>query len=111
RVQRTEDQVSRQRRLDGELRRLVIEDLADEDDVGRLPQHGPDDAGEIQTDLVLHFHLVDARQVVLDGVFRRDDLPIRTVQFVQGAVQGRRLAGAGRAGDQEDAVGPLDDLL
>jgi hypothetical protein len=36
---------------------------------------------------------------------------LRAVQLVQRAVQRRRLARAGRAGHEEDAVGPLDDLL
>ena len=61
RVQRTENQVSSQRGLDGDLGRLLVADFADQDDVGGLPQHGPDDAGEVEADLVLHLDLVDAR--------------------------------------------------
>jgi len=72
-----------QRRLDGDLGRLVVADLADEDDVGRLPQHGADDAGEVQADLVLHLHLVDPGQVILDGVLGRDDLAVGPVQLVE----------------------------
>ena len=109
RVQCAENQVSRQRRLDGDLGRLLVADFADEDDVRGLPQHGADDAGEVQADLVLHLDLVDAGQVVLDRILGRDDLPVRPVQLVQGGVERGRLAGAGRPGDQEDAVGPLDD--
>ena len=51
-------------------------------------------------------HLVDAGQVVLDRILGRDDLAIRSVQLVQGGVERGGLAGAGRPGDQEDAVGP-----
>ena len=75
----------------------MVADFADEDDVRGLPQHGPDDAGEVEADVVLHLDLVDAGQVVLDRVLGRDDLPIRPVQLVQGGVQRGGLAGAGRA--------------
>src|SRR5262249_10219735 len=97
--------------LDSDFRRLFISDLADEDDVRSLPQHRPDDAGEVQADLVFHLHLVDTGQVILDRILRGDDLSIRPVQFVEGAVEGRGLAGARRARDQEDAVRSFDDLL
>ena len=110
-MQCTENKVSSQRSLDGDLGRFVVADFADEDDVGGLPQHGPDDAREVEADVVLDLHLVDAGQVVLDRVLGGDDLPVRPVQLVQGGVQRGRLAGAGRTGDEEDAVGPLDDLL
>ncbi len=111
RVQCAENQVSCQRRLHGDLGRLLIADFADQDDVGGLPQHGPDDAGEVEADLVLHLDLVDAGQVILDRVLGGDDLSIRPVQFVQGGVEGGGLARAGRPRDQEDAVGAFDDLL
>ena len=61
--------------------------------------------------LCLTSHLVDAGQVVLDRVLGGDDLAVGPVQLVEGGVEGGGLARAGRAGHQEDAVGPLDDLL
>ena len=48
-----------------------------------LPQHGPDDAGEIEPDPVLDLHLVDPGQVVFHRVFGSDDLAVGPVQFVQ----------------------------
>ena len=50
-VQRREDQVPGQRGLDGDLRRLVIADFADEDDVGVVTQNRPQAAGERQSRL------------------------------------------------------------
>ena len=43
-VQRREHEVARERRLDGDRRRLAVADFADEDDVGVLPQERPQDA-------------------------------------------------------------------
>ena len=55
-----ENQVSRQRRLHGNVGRLVVADFPDQDDVRRLTQHGADDSGEVEADLVLHLDLIDA---------------------------------------------------
>ena len=48
RVQRREDQVARQRRLDGDRRRLDVPDFADEDDVRVLADDGPQAGAERQ---------------------------------------------------------------
>ena len=61
--------------------------------------------------LSLHLALVDAGEVVFDRVFGGDDLAVGAVELVERAVERRRLARTGRPGHQEDAVGPLDDLL
>src|SRR4051812_15559798 len=110
-VQRREDQVAGEGGLDGDLRHLQVADFANQDDVGRLAQHRTQDLGECQSDRVAYLALVDAREVVLDGVLGGDDLAVGAVELVEGAVERRGLARAGRAGDQEDAVGALDDLL
>ena len=52
-VQRAEDQVAGEGGLDGHLGHFHIADFADEDDVGRLTQHRPQDLGERQPDVVL----------------------------------------------------------
>jgi hypothetical protein len=48
---------------------------------------------------------------VLDRVLGGDDLLVRPVEDVQRRVERRGLAGAGRARNQEDAVGTADDLV
>src|SRR5262245_6870096 len=110
-MKRTENQVSGQRRLHCYLRRLLISDFTDQDDVRGLTEHGPNDPGEIESDVVFHFYLVDTRQVVLNRVFGRDDFAVRSVQLVKGRVQCCGLTGAGRAGDEENAVWTFDDRL
>ena len=108
-MERAEHQVPRQRRLNGDVGGFAVADLAHEDDVGRLPQHGADDAGEIEADLVLHLHLIDAGKVVLDRIFGGDDFLVGPVHLVHGGIQGGGFAGTRGAGHQENAVGPLDD--
>src|ERR1019366_3540582 len=89
----------------------MIADLADQDDVRSLKQHRADDAGEVESDLAFPLDLVDAGQVILDGILGGNDLSIRPVQLVQGSEHGRALARAHGAGHEEKAVRPLDDLL
>ena len=60
---------------------------------------------------MLHFCLVDPGQVVFDRVLCGDDLDVRTVQIHQCRVQSGRLSRTGRASDQEDSIGALDDPI
>ena len=109
-VQRAEHHVAGQRRLHGDLGRFQVADLADQDLVRVLPQDGTQGRGERQADLVIDRALDDAVDVVLDRVFGGDDLVGDLVQLVESRVERGGLAGAGRAGDQDDAVGLVDQL-
>ncbi len=80
RVQRGEDQVAGQRGLDGDVGGFQVADLADEDDVGVLPQEGTQAAGEGQTDVGVDLALDQAVEVVFDGVFGGEDLHIGRIQ-------------------------------
>ena len=117
RVQRRENQMPRECRLNGDFGDFEVADFADENDVGGLTQHRPEDSCEAQPDLFLHLALVDAGEVVFDGVFGGDDFGGRLfVEFHGGAavVERRRLARQsrwGRNGDEEDAVGSGDDAF
>ena len=71
RVKGREDYMAGEGRLDGRLRRLLVPRLTDEDDVGVLPQEGPDDAGEIQSDVMIHLDLGDAGKIVLRSGLQR----------------------------------------
>ena len=55
-----------------------VADLADHDDVGVLPQERAQGHREVQADLVVHLHLVDAVQVVLDRIFGGADVGARS---------------------------------
>ena len=61
-VDRGEDQVAGQRRLDGDLRRLLVADLADHDLVRVVAQDRAQPAGEGQPLLLVDRDLGDARQ-------------------------------------------------
>src|SRR5689334_15599681 len=58
RVQRREDEVAGERRLDRDLGRLGVADLADHDDVGVLADDRAQTAGEREADRRLHVDLV-----------------------------------------------------
>ena len=73
-MQRAEDEVAGERRLDGDLGGLEVADLADHDDVGILAQEGAQGVGEVEPDVLVDLHLVDADQVVLDGILGGGDV-------------------------------------
>ena len=66
-VQRREHQVAGERRLDGDVRRLPVADLADEHDVGVLAEDRAQRAREGEPRLLVHLHLHDALQSQVFG--------------------------------------------
>ena len=110
RVQRAHEQVTRERRLHRDIRRLLVSNFAHEDDVGVLPEKRAQRRGEGEADLPVHLHLVDAHQRVFDRVLGRADDEFRRVDLVQRRVERHRLARAGRAAVQDHAVGLADHL-
>ena len=80
-----EDQVTGERGLDGDLRRLQIAHFADHDAVRVLPQEGAEDAGEGQADRFVHRHLHDAVEVVLDRFLGGQQLGVDRVDLSQAA--------------------------
>ncbi len=72
-------EVTGQRRVDRDVGGLLVANLADHDHVGILPQEGAQRAGEGQPDLRLDVDLVDAADLVLDRIFRREDVEVRLV--------------------------------
>ena len=108
RVQRGEDEVARLGRLHCRLRRLGVAHLADQDHVGVLAQRPAErlvERGRVEPDLAL---VDDARPVVveeLDRVLDRDDVtPPRGVDVPDDRGERRRLAGAGRAGAEDETA-------
>ena len=73
-VDRGEDEVAREGRLDGDLGRLLVADLADHDLVRVVAQDRAEPAGEGQALLLVDRDLGDPAQLVLDRVLDRDDL-------------------------------------
>ena len=60
-MERREHHMTRERRLDRDLRGLEISNLTDHDDVGVLAKRRSQRRREVQTDAVVHLHLIDAR--------------------------------------------------
>jgi hypothetical protein len=75
-MQRGKHKVTRERGLDGDRGRLQVSNLTQHDDIRRLTQHGSEGGGEGHAHILLHHHLVDARQLVFHGIFHRDDLAV-----------------------------------
>ena len=74
-VQRAEDEVTGQRRLHGDLRRLLIPDFTDQHDVGVLPEDRAQRRGESEPRFLVDLHLDDVfAQPVFDRVFDGHDV-------------------------------------
>src|ERR1044072_8076206 len=99
------DQVAGERRLDSNLRRLVVADFADHDLVRVVAQDGAQTAGERQTLLLVDGNLRDAVELVLDRVFDGNDLVFFVPYLVEPGVQRRRLTRTSGAGDEHHAIG------
>ena len=79
-------------------------------DVRVLTQHGSQDSAEGQFDVRLDLALNDAVDVVFDRVFGGDQLAAGIVQFAQRGIERGGFSRAGGAGDDDDAVGLVDQL-
>src|SRR4051812_19875303 len=110
-VERREHQVARQSGLDADFRRFEVSDLADHDDVGVLAEEAAEGGGEVEADVLVHLHLVDAGEVEFDRIFGGGDVVARLVQLGERRVERSGLAGTGGAGDEHHAVGPVDGVL
>ena len=103
-MERGQDEVARQGGLDRDVGRLAVADLADEHDVGVLAQYRAQNTGEGKPLRDVHVALVDAWELVFDGVFSRHYVDVGLVEVLEARVQRRRLARAGRACHEDDAV-------
>ena len=109
RMQRREDEVPREGGFDRDLGGLRVADLPDHDHVGIRAQDRPQRRREREPRADVDLHLVHARQAVLDGILDRDDVDLRPVDLREAGIERRRLAGSGRAGDQQRARRHADD--
>ena len=91
--------------------RLLVTDFSNHHDVRRLTQDRAERRREVEADVFVHLHLVDAAHLVFDRVLDRDELLVRRVDLSETGVKGRRLARARRAGDEHDAVRELDETF
>src|SRR6185295_4080612 len=106
-----EDEVAGERSLDGDLRGLLVADLAHHDHVRVLAEEGAQPGGEGEPDLRADRHLADALELVFDRVLDGEDVEVGRVDAGERAVQRGGLPGAGGAGDQDDPVRPPDERV
>jgi len=105
-----EDQVAGECGLDGDGGGFLVTHFPDHDAVGVLAEEGAQDAGEIQADAFVDGDLDDTIDVIFDGILGGEELGIDGIDAADGRIEGGGFAGAGGAGDDEDAVGFLDRL-
>ena len=110
-VQRGQHQVAGERRLHGDLGGLHVADLADHHHVRVLTQDGAQRLGKRHVDAGVHLRLPHPIQVVLDGVFHRQDVGGLGVQARERRIQRGGLARAGGARHQHDAVRLRDEMV
>ena len=108
RMQRGEHEVTRERRLHRDVRRLEVADLAHHDDVGVLAQEGSQRGGEGEADVVTRLHLVHAEERELDRVLHRADVDAWRVELGERGIEGRGLAAAGGTRHQHQAARACD---
>ena len=110
RMQGGEHQMAGQGRLQRNRSGLLVAHLADHDDVRIKPQEAAHDSRKIKTDLRPHLHLAQSPLSDLNRIFGRPDFYARQIDIPQDGMQGRGLAGAGRAHAQDHPVGPRDQF-
>ena len=100
-MQGGKDCVPGERGFERDLRRLEVADLADHQHVGVAAQDRAQARGERQSGALVHLQLVDVGQPVLDWILDRDHVDLGPEDVAERGVDRRRLAAAGRAGDEE----------
>ena len=95
---------------DGDLCCCHVSHFPYQNTVRVLPQEGAENHWEIQADGFIDRNLDDAVNIVFNRVFRRQHLGINGIDFTQGGIQRSCLAGAGGAGNDENAVGLVDRI-
>ena len=107
-MQRGEYEMSGKARLDRDLRRFEIADLADHDHIRVLAQDGPQRQCEAHLDPRIDLGLADAVEVVFDGILDGHDVQRGGVEPRERGIKRGGLARSGGTRHQDDAVW-LDD--
>ncbi len=107
-VEGGEDQVAGEGGADGDFRRFEVAHFPDHDDIGVATEDGTKAGGEGEVDFGADGDLDDAGEFVFDGVFDGDDAAVLSVELGEEGVEGGGFAGAGGAGNEDDAVGFLE---
>src|SRR5215213_3192982 len=82
-----ENEVASESGFDGDFSSFEVANFTDQNDVGILAQERTQRGREVQDDLFLHLHLVDAGKVELHRIFRGHDVGIDCVQRLERGVE------------------------
>src|SRR6185369_12723622 len=99
-----EYEVTSESSFDGDFSSFEVADFADENDVRILAQEGTQCGREVQTDLFLHLHLVDAEQVELHRIFRSHGVGVDRVQRLERGVKRVRFTASGWTSNEDHPV-------
>ena len=110
-VQGRVDLVARHRRSERHGRRVLVANLAHQDDVGVLPHERADAVAEVHLRRLVHRSLADQGHRIFDRILQGHDVEAVVVDVVEHRIERGRLAAAGRACHQDDALGSRDHLL
>ena len=91
-------------RVNGDMCRLGIAHFADHDDIGVLSNKGAKRSREGQADLGLDLGLINAGNLIFDGIFDRQNFARGIVECGQHGREGRGFAAPRRAGKDNDAM-------
>ena len=80
-VQRAQHEMTGERGLDRDLRRLEIPDFTDHEHVRILPQKRPQGRGKREPDGGIHGQLHDALDFIFHRILRREDLQLRVLMI------------------------------
>src|SRR5215213_4757015 len=103
-MERGKNKVAGKRGFDGNFSRFKVADLADKNDIRVLAQERSESSREVQSDLLLHLHLIDAGKVELDRVFRGHDVRLLLVQRLESRVERVCLTTSGWSSHQDHPV-------
>ena len=103
-MQRAHDHVAGEGGLDGDAARFQVANFADHDHVRILTQECLERRGEGHPDFRTHLHLIDAEEIILDGILGGHDIRVAGIDLRQRRVEGGRLAGTRGAGHEHHAV-------
>ena len=100
-----------QRRLDRNLRGFNITNFADHYHIRILAQNCAQATRKAHVHFGVDLGLTNAVNVVLDRIFDRQNIARGVIQTQQTGIQRRGFARAGRPGDQENSMRPVDQIV
>src|SRR3982075_151424 len=96
--------------MNGNVGGLCISDLPHHDHVRILANESAQGSGKRETDLRLDLRLVDAGNLILNGVFDGQNLSCRVVEYAEHGRKRCRLTAARWPGDDDQAVRKLEEV-